>query len=203
MKRILYFLAITAMAVATPAHAGFIFSADFTGVVDQTQGATGFSPGDTVTGHFDIDSGTGKFLDFKIGGKSVEPNFDSTATFSPGNFDAFYTAAVSPVAQNTPSNSSFTLDLSSLTSWPAFDNVYTLLIDKNQLATNLDTASNPKSNGFPSTFSYYTANANGSSVVSLGANLTSITATAPEPGTLAVAASALLGLGLMARRRRA
>lgn len=209
MKRTLPVLAIAALAVvsAAPAHAAAIYSASFTGIVYQTQGATGESVGSTVTGNFDLDSGTGDFLDFTIAGQSVAPGYLSSATIGPALFDAIYTAQVSPVALGTPSNSSFSLDLSSLSTWPSTDTPYTLLTDTSQLTTNLDTITNPLS-AFPSTFNYYTANAEGTNVVSLSADLTSITATAaaaaaPEPSSLVLLASSLLGLGLFVSRRRA
>ena len=153
-------------------------------------------------GHFDLNSATGNFLDFMIAGKSVASGYTSFASIGPALTDAIYTAQVSPVlASGTPSNSTFSLDLSSLTNWPSTDTAFTLLTDTTQLTTNLDTITNPLS-AFPSTFNYYTANADGTNVVSLTANLTSITAMAtPEPASLALVVPLLLGLGFFVRRR--
>jgi PEP-CTERM motif len=207
MKRTFSALAIAALVVVSgaPAKAGAIYTANFMGTVFSTEGATGESVGSTVTGHFDLDSNTGSFLDFSIAGRSVAAGYLSFAAIGPALFDATYTAQVSPVALATPSNSSFTLDLSSLSTWPSTDTVYTLLTDGVQLATNLDTVNNPLS-AFPSTFGYYTANPDGTNVVALSANLTSITAAAaatPEPGTFALLGCSLLGAGIFAARRRA
>jgi hypothetical protein len=205
MKCTLSVFVIAAVAAVVPAHAATI-SSTFTGTVAQTQGATGETVGSTVTGHFDLDSTTGNFLDYIIAGMSAASGYSSSATFSPGGvtnpFDAIYTAQVSPLVVGGTSNNSFTLDLSSLTSWPSTDTVYTLLTDTNQLTTNLDTINNPLS-AFPSTFGYYTANANGTSIVSLTANLTSISAAVvtPEPASLTLVAFSLLGLALLGRRR--
>ena len=201
MKRILSVLAIAALAAAVPAYAT-VYSVSFTGTVYQTQGATGQAVGNTVTGHFDLNSVTGSYLDFMIAGQSVAAGYLSSATIGPALTDAIYTAQVSPVALGTPSNSSFSLDLSSLSTWPSTDTAYTLLTDTTQLTTNLDTVNNLLS-AFPSTFNYYTANANGTNVVALNADLTSIKAApVPEPASLALLASSLLGLGFLVRRRR-
>ncbi len=209
MKRTLSAFAIAALVAVSgaPANAAGIYTANFTGTVDLTEGATGESIGSTVMGHFDLDSGTGSFLDFVIGGKSVAPGFQSFAAIGPALFDAIYTAQLSPLVSGTPSDDSFTLDLSSLSTWPSTGTVYTLLTDKNELATNLDTVDNPLS-AFPSTFDYYTANADGTNVVELSANLTSITVTAaatttPEPGSFVLLGCSLLGAGIVAGRRRA
>ena len=201
MQRILSVLAIAALAATVPAHAA-VYDVNLTGTVFQTQGATGQVVGNTVTGHFDLDSTTGAFLDFMIAGQSVAPGYLSSAIIVPAQTDALYTAQVSPVASGTLSNSTFSLDLSSLSTWPSTDTAYTLLTDTAQLTTNLDTVTNPSS-AFPSTFNYYTASANGTNVVALNADLTSLAATAavPEPADLALLASSLLVVGLFVRRR--
>jgi uncharacterized protein (TIGR03382 family) len=204
MKNRFSVLAITALAAfyAAAAHADVIYSADFTGTVYQTQGSTGQSVGSTVTGHFDLDSTTSSFLDFTIAGKSVAPGYTSFASIGPALTDGIYTAQVSTLSTGMSSNSTFSLDLSSLATWPSSDTAYTLLTDKTQLLTNLDTIGNPLS-AFPSTFSYYTADADGTSVVALAADLTSINTTAvPEPATIALTAPLLLVLGILVRRRR-
>ena len=202
MRNRLSVLAITPLVVffAASAHAAII-NADFTGAVYQTQGSTGQSVGSTVAGHFDLDSTTGNFLDFTIAGKSVAAGYTSSASIGPARFDAIYTAQVSPVSSGGASNNSFTLDLSSLTTWPSSETAYTLLTNKTQLTTNLDTVNNPSS-AFPSTFSYYTADATGSNVVALSANLTTITATSvPEPASMVLIAPFLLGMGFLVRCR--
>ena len=199
MKATLSILTIAALAAVVPGHASTI-SASFTGTVSQTTGATGRAVGNTISGHFDVDSVTGSFLDFMIDGKSPLAGYLSTEAFTAGNFDAIYTAQVSPVALGTPSNSSFTLDLSSLSNWPFTDTPLTLLLDNGQLATNLDTIGNPMSSN-PSFFSYYTAQSNGSNVVALRANLTSISAV-PEPANVSLVMCSLLGVGVFLRRRR-
>jgi hypothetical protein len=203
MKNSFSILAISTLAVlsAAPAHADVIYSVDFTGTVYQTQGVTGQSVGSTVTGHFDLDSTNASYLDFTIAGKSVAAGYTSFATIGPALTDAIYTAQVSPVSSGMPSDNTFSLDLSSLTTWPSTDTAYTLLTDTTQLANNLDTITNPLS-AFPSTFNYYMANADGTNVVALAADLTSVTATAvPEPASLGLVVPLLLGLVLFVRRR--
>jgi hypothetical protein len=193
MKTTLSILTFAAFAAAVPVQAS-IYSVNFTGNVEQTLGATGQSVGNVVTGHFDVDSTTGNFLDFTIAGQSVAPGFQSSLTIGPAETDAIYTAQISPVSSGGTSNDSFTLDLSSLTNWPSTD-PYALLLNTSQLKNNLDTANNPAS-AFPSTFSYYIANSNGTNLTTLTVNLTSINATAPEPATLALTASSLLAAAL-------
>ncbi|MBV9742843.1 MAG: hypothetical protein JO099_03700 [Acidobacteriia bacterium] len=203
MKNRFSVLVITALALlsAASSRADVIYSADFTGTVYQTQGSTGQSVGSTVTAHFDLDGTTGSFLDFMIAGKSVAPGYTSFASIGPALTDGIYTAQVSALSTGMSSNSTFSLDLSSLNTWPSSDTAYTLLTDKAQLMTNLDTIGNPLS-AFPSTFSYYTADADGTSVVALAADLTSINATAvPEPAGIALTAPLLLALGFFVRRR--
>ena len=197
MKRALFVLAIASFAGVVSAHAAVV-AVDFAGTVVQTQGATGQSVGSTVTGHFDINSIGNSLLDFTIAGKSVAPGFASVVGIGPALTDAIYTAAVSPVTTGGTINNTFTLDLSSLTTWPSTDNAFTLLTDRTQLPSNVATAGSP----FPSFFSYFTANSDGTNVVSLNANLTSITAAAvPEPASLALLGASLFGLGLLVRRR--
>ncbi|HTA47727.1 MAG TPA: hypothetical protein VK789_35055 [Bryobacteraceae bacterium] len=189
MKRPLSFFAIAALTAvsAAPSHAAAIYTVNFTGTVYQTQGATGVSVGNTVRGHFNLDGSTGNFLDFTIAGQSAAPGFLSSVSIGPALYDAIYSAQVSPVALGTPGNNSFFVDLSSLATWPSTDTAYTLLSDTSQLPTNLDTANNPLSM-FPSTFGYYTASANGTDVVALSANLTSVRVEAtPEPPNFPVA----------------
>lgn len=200
MKYTLSLLAIVALAATVPAHAAVI-SADFTGIVSSTQGATGESVGNTVMGNFDLDNSTGNFIDFTIAGRSVAPGYQSFANIGPAFTDAIYTAQVSSLVTGGSINSTFSLDLSSLTNWPPSETAFSLLTDESQLNSNLDTINNSAS-AFPSTFTFYTANANGTNVVSLTANLTSITATAtPEPASFALVASSLLAAGLFVRRR--
>jgi hypothetical protein len=203
MKYMLSVLATAMLTAAVPAHAT-VYVVNFTGVVSQTIGATGESVGSTVTGHFDLDSTTSSFLDFTIAGQSVAPGYQSFASIGPAQTDAIYTAQLSPVSAGTPNNSTFSLDLSSLTNWLAADTAYTLLTDTTQLTTNLDTLNTPLS-AFPSTFNYYMASATGANVTALDANLTSISAVTatPEPASFALLVSSLFGMALWARRPRA
>lgn len=99
------------------------------GIVSLTQGATGQAVGNSVAGRFDLDSLTGSFLNFSIAGQSIAPDFASTASIGPARTDAIYTAQISPVSTGMPQNSTFSLDLSSLTTWPSTLTPYTLLID--------------------------------------------------------------------------
>jgi hypothetical protein len=200
MKRTLS-LAIAAMAAAAslPAQAAN-YSVSFSGIVFNSVGATGSSDGSTVSGSFVLTPGG--FASFVINGMSVAPGFDSEAAITPDEFDAIYQAQVSPVATGGTTNSTFTLDLSSINGWPSADNARTLLTDTNQLANNLDTILNdPNDNPIDSSFSYYTANANGTNVVSLDVDLTSLNVAVPEPMSLALLATSMFGMGIARRRR--
>lgn len=194
-------LALAAMAAAAsvPAQAAN-YSVSFSGIVFQTVGATGRSVGNTVSGSFVLTpSGFSSFL---IDGLSVAPGFDSSAAITPDEFDAIYEAQVSPVATGGPTNSTFVLDLSSINGWPSGDTARTLLTDTNQLANNLDTITNdPDDNPIDSSFSYYTATASGTNVVSLDVDLTSLSVAVPEPMTMALLATSMLGMGIARRRR--
>lgn len=200
MKRPL-FLAIAALVstAAIPAHAELL-DVRFSGTVATTTGATGYDVGAAVTGDFVYNTDTNNYLSFTVAGQSAPAGFASSAAITPSFTDAIYEAQISPVQQGGPINSSFALDLSSLTAWPTTDTATTLLFDTTQLATNLDTAANPLS-AYPSTFSYYTALADGTQVVALTADLTSLTVAAPEPASLLLVATSLLCLAAAGRRR--
>lgn len=193
-------ISFVAFTATLPSYAT-TFSVDFSGLVSQTQGATGQAVGNTVTGHFDLDDVTRTFLNFTVAGQSVASGFTSSATIVPARTDAIYSAQVSPVSTGGSTNSTFTLDLSAITTWPATDTPFTLLTDTAQLTNNLAKINNIGA-AFPSTFSYYIASASGSNVTSVTANLTSLTAAAPEPASFALLGSSLLALGLFARRRK-
>jgi hypothetical protein len=197
MHRSLLILAAAAFVSVIPARAT-VFSVSFAGTVTLTQGATGENVGNPVSGSFTLDDADGQFSSFTIGAQSAPAG--SLATNSLGFFDAIYQDQISPVTSGGNLNSTFTLDLSSMTQWPVgVDTIYTLLTDGSQLPSNLDISGD----SFTSTFGYLTSDAAGNNVASLNADLTSLTVTAtPEPATFALLGSSLLGLGMILRRRR-
>ena len=196
MKRSLLILAVTALASATLARAT-TYSASFTGTVTSSQGATGENVGNLITGSFTLDDLNGQFSNFTIDSKSAPAG--SLANNGLSFTDAVYQDQISPVSAGGNVNSTFTLDLSSVGQWPVgLDTIYKLLTDSSQLPSNLDTSGD----FFTSTFSYYISDGAGNNVVSLDANLRSLTVTAtPEPASFLLFSLSLLGAGVMLRRR--
>jgi len=191
-------IAAVAAAVSVQAHAAN-YDANFTGTVYQTQGSAGSAVGATISGNFVLVGDPGTLAFFEIDGQFAPRGFDSTAVIVPALTDAIYQAQVSPVAKGGTLNETFALDLSSLTTWPSTDDASTLLADTNQLTTNLDTITNPLS-AFPSTFGYYIATSSGNVIAAEYADLTSISVSMPEPTSLALLATSLLGFMMLRRR---
>ena len=199
MRTLIALAAVAGSAVAAPAYAT-VYDATFTGIVTSSAGAAGRQPGATVSGSFVL-TDTGTFLSFMVDGQSPATGYASSAAYSAGQADAIYRAQVSPVPAGSGPNSTFALDLSSLSTWPvATESAPALLADAAQLASNLDLVTNPLSL-FPSTFGY-NVEASNTVVSQLTANLPSLSVTpGPEPATLALLGGSLLGLA--ASRRRA
>jgi hypothetical protein len=192
--------AVVALAASVSSQAAVI-TANFGGTVTSQAGTT-YAVGSSINGLFSYDTASSQFLTFSIGSYSVASGFASTATIIPDRTEALYRAQVSPVLGGNV-NSTFALDLESLTTWPSFDAI-ALLTNSSQLATNLDLASLPTS-AFPSFFNFYSATAAGTDIQQLSADLSTITATVPEPGSLALAlagGAALLGARRLARTPR-
>jgi len=191
---------------AAPAQAA-IYDARFTGVVASSQGSTGFATGSTVTGEFIYNSSTTTYSLFTVGGVAATAPFTSLASLTPDKSTALYEAQASAVQQGATTNRNFAVDLEGLNPWPvAFGDAAGVLGLGSALTSNLATAGNPLSQ-FPSTFGYNLAQSNGTAAAILTANLTSINVTVPgtavpEPGSIALLATATLGL-VGARRRRA
>jgi hypothetical protein len=189
--------AVVALATSVSSQAAVI-TANFGGTVTSQTG-TPYAVGSAINGQFTYDTALTEFLSFSIGSYSATPGYASSAALTPDKTAALYSAEVSAVLGGNV-NSTFALDLEALTTWASSDAV-ALLTDASQLATNLGLAPT----AFPSTFTYYIGTAAGTSIKQLSADLSSITATVPEPGSLALAlagGAALLGARRLARSPR-
>jgi hypothetical protein len=197
----LHIIAAAVIAMAAASAQAAVITANFGGTVTSQAGTT-YSVGSAINGSFTFDTAVSRFLSFNIGTYSVAPGFTSTTTIIPDRTEALYRAQVSPVLGGNV-NSTFALDLESLTNWPSFDAI-ALLTNTSQLATNLDLASLPTS-AFPSFFNFYSATAAGTNIQQLTADLGTITATVPEPTSFALVLAggvALLGAHRLSRTPR-
>jgi hypothetical protein len=198
MKTRLFLAALLAAGLSTSAQAAN-YTISFTGDVVTTVGATGRSIGDMVSGSITLIAPAQAIVAFTIDGITLAHGADTSATLTPSFTDALYESIFNPVALGGATNTTLSLDLSSLTSWPSTDTAISLLTDSAQLANNLDTVNNPLS-AFPSTFMYYLADSSGNNVTSLTADLTGLSVTVPEPMTLSLLTVAMVGLGVARRR---
>ena len=194
MKRISALTATLAATLATLSAHAAVVNASFTGLV-QSQSNTAFAVDAPISGSFSYDTTTATYLSFVVGGQSVAAGFMSTAALSPDLYTALYTAQLSPLQSATAVNSTFSLDLEGNSQWSA-TNAIGLLSDSAQLASNLDLPD--------SSFRYYMANADGSAVHAVVAQLTGVNVigAVPEPSNVALLALGLVPIFLLRGKRR-
>ena len=183
-------VATVAIAASLSAHA-VVLDVTFSGTV-QSQNGSSFALNSPITGEFFFDTVSGTYASFTVGDQAVAAGYASAADISLDLYSAYYKAQVSPV-QMGGNNSTFALDLESSNKWSTSDAV-ALLSNTSQLSTNLETAN--------SSFGYYTAHSDGTSVNSLNATLTSIqVTTVPEPSSVALLLAGIAAVGLRRARR--
>lgn len=177
------------------AHADTVL-VDFTGTVSSETG-TSYAVGAAISGSFAYDTTSASFLSFAVGGQHIPTGYTSSVSFTPDMYSAFYIAQISPLQPGVTVNRTFTLDLEAANGPWTSANPIALLSDSAQLAGNLDPSM--------SNFGFYMANADGTAVQSLSAQLNSVevVAAVPEPGTTALVSLGLLAVGWRAARRRA
>lgn len=192
MTRFVKLAVATATIAATLSAHAALLDVTFSGLV-QSQNGSSFSVNMPITGEFVFDTVSASYLSFSVGGQSVATGYNSSAGITPDFYSALYEAQVSPVAQGSISNSSFSVDLEGLNKWSSSDPA-ALLIDTSQLSANLDTGN--------SSFGFYTANSDGTAIQSATASLTTIQVTpVPEPTSVALMLVGVAAVGLRRVRR--
>jgi hypothetical protein len=135
---------------------------------------------------------------FTIDGQSALPGSDSTAIITPDGSQAIYQLQHSPVAKGGNTNVTLALDLQYLnTPFPfATESAADLLVDPTQVPGNIDTAINDPGDAlFNSFFNYYVADASGNVSSAEAAYLTTLSVSVPEPASLALLVTSLIGFG--------